>query len=80
MCNTGAQIITYTIVGVPHYNNYSIMGPPNPILVVKAPRVGISEMAVQSFLGLCQDLKRCPAESCLLQVYYSEPQKVGTWV
>ena len=28
----GAFIITYTILGVPYYN-YSIMCPPNPILI-----------------------------------------------
>ena len=32
----GASIITYIILGVPHYN-YSIMGPQNPILIIKAP-------------------------------------------
>ena len=34
--NIGALIITYTIVGAPYYN-YSIIYPPNPILIVMAP-------------------------------------------
>ena len=37
MSNIGALAITYTILGVP-YCNYSIMGPQNLILIMKAPR------------------------------------------
>ena len=33
----GPQIITYTILGFPYYN-YKYIGPPNPILIIKAPR------------------------------------------
>ena len=33
---TPLRIVTYTIFGVPYYN-YSIMGPQNPILIIKAP-------------------------------------------
>ena len=35
-CTTGAQIITNTIVGLPYYT-FSIIGPKNPILLIKAP-------------------------------------------
>ena len=34
----GAQIITYTILGFPYYN-YKYIGPQNPILIIKAPRL-----------------------------------------
>ena len=34
--NTGALIITYTILGAP-FSNCGIMGPPNPLLIIMAP-------------------------------------------
>ena len=34
--NIGALTSTYTILGVPSYND-SIMGPQNPILIIKGP-------------------------------------------
>ena len=37
--NIGAYIITYTILRGPYYN-HSIVYPPNPILIVKAPTLG----------------------------------------
>ena len=37
--NVGALIFTYTILGVPYYS-YSIIYPPNPILIIQAPIVG----------------------------------------
>ena len=33
-------MITYIILGVPHYN-YSITGPQNPVLTIKAPKVSL---------------------------------------
>ena len=36
--NVGAFFITHTILGVPYYN-YSILGPKNPIFIIRAPAV-----------------------------------------
>ena len=36
--NIEALIITSAILGVPYYS-YSIMGPQNPILIIKAPYI-----------------------------------------
>ena len=57
----GASIITYIILGVPYYK-YSIMGPQNPILIIKAPilEVGGLSPRIWEFLKIRGTLFRSP--------------------
>ena len=46
--NIGAQIITYTIFGVPYYYSYSITGPRTLfILIIKAPTSEVFDLQRQ---------------------------------
>ena len=47
----GALIITYTILGAPYSNQSNYNVPQNPILVIKAPVLGLWDGAMMSDKG-----------------------------
>ena len=44
-------MITYTILGVPYYYYYSTIYPKGPVLIIKAPTLGVE--IVKSQVSVC---------------------------